>query len=297
MRPARRRRKRVVVTAPAVDRHPVNSETNRDGDRWYIHPTTGERFISVTTVLGNIAKYGLQQWAANLAANAAFDRLPLLNRASRNQSCNATKTDNACGTCRACVTYWLADQHNQVRDAAADLGIKLHDVAENDTLFGEGAHIDDDVKPFVDQYRRWRDHFQPEFHASEMTVISRKWGYAGTLDTVFSIAKMPEKLAHLSGLPCCADWKTSKTIDLLKGWQVIAYANADVVLMPDGTELPMPEIKGGLIVHIRPERVQMREVYLTDTNFQYFIHLLRVVEGLSAGLNTVLSRPVTLKES
>jgi len=41
----------------------------------------------------------------------------------------------------------------------------------------------------------------------------------------------------------------------------------------------------------------MREVHLTAENFQYFIHLLRVVEGLSAGLNTVLSRPVTLKEN
>ncbi len=41
----------------------------------------------------------------------------------------------------------------------------------------------------------------------------------------------------------------------------------------------------------------MREVYLTDANFQNFIHMLRVVEGLSAGLNTVLSRPVTLKEN
>jgi hypothetical protein len=248
-------------------------------------------------VLGNIAKFGLTPWAAKLSAVAAFDRLPQLVRASRLPACNLTKTDDACGNCRDCVTYWLADRHNQVRDDAADLGVKLHDVAESDALFGEGTHIDDDVRPFVEQYRRWRTTYTPEFHASEMTVISRKWGYAGTLDAIFSIAAMPEKLEHLSGLPLCCDWKTSKSVDLVKGWQVVAYANADAVLMPDGTELPMPEIKGGLIVHIRPEKVQMREVHLTDQNFQYFVHMLRVVEGLSAGLNTVLSRPVTLKEN
>lgn len=286
------------MTAPAkTDRHPVNSETNSDGSRWYIHPTTGERFISVTTVLGNIAKFGITPWAARLSATAAFDRLPALVRASRTPSCNSTKTDDACGMCRDCVTYWLADRHNQVRDDAADLGVKLHGIAEQDALFGEGAHVDDDVKPLVDQFRRWRDRYKPEYIATEMTVISRKWGYAGTLDAIHSIADMPKKLAHLNSLPCCADLKTSKSVDIAKGWQVVAYSNADAVLMPDGTELPMPEIKGGLIVHIRPERVQMREVYLTDQNFQSFIHMLRVVEGLSAGLNSVLSRPVTLEEN
>jgi len=281
-----------------TDRHPVNSETDKDsGSRWYVHPTTGERFISVTTVLGNIAKFGLQQWAAKLAAQAAFDRLPQLVRASRAPLCNLTKTGDACGTCRDCVTYWLADRHNQARDDAADLGVKLHDVAEQDALFGEGAHIDEDVRPFVEQYRRWRDHYRPEFHASEMTVISRKWGYAGTLDAILSIAEMPKPLVHLSTLPVCTDWKSSKSVDIAKGWQVVAYANADKVLLPDGTELDMPEIKGGLIVHITPERVQMREVHVTDQNFQYFVHMLRVVEGLSGGLNSVLSRPVTFKEN
>lgn len=281
-----------------TDRHPVNSETDKDsGSRWYIHPTTGERFISVTTVLGNIAKFGLQQWAANLAANAAFDRLPALVRASRVPACNLTKTNDACGNCRDCVTYWLADRHNRARNDAADLGVKLHDVAESDALFGAGAHIDDDVRPFVEQYRRWRDYYKPEFHASEMTVISRKWGYAGTLDAILSIAGMPKPLEHLSALPTCVDWKSSKSVDIAKGWQVVAYSNADAVLLPDGTELPMPEIKGGLIVHIRPDKVQMREVHLTDANFQYFIHMLRVVEGLNSGLNSVLSRPVTLKEN
>lgn len=284
-----------------TDRHPVNSETDKDsGSRWYIHPVTGERFISVTTVLGNIAKFGITPWAARLSAIAAFDRLPLLNRASRIPVCNATKTDDACGSCRDCVTFWLADRHNQVRDDAADLGVKLHDVAEQDALFGEGVHVDEDVRPFVEQFRRWRRRYEPQFLATEMTVISRKWGYAGTLDAILHFeveSRLESALAHLTGLPLCIDWKTSKSVDLVKGWQVVAYSNADAVLLPDGTELPMPEIKGGLIVHIRPDKVQMREVHLTDENFQYFIHMLRVVEGLSAGLNTVLSRPVTLKEN
>lgn len=282
-----------------ADRHPANSETDKaTGSRWYIHPTTGERFISVTTVLGNISRFGLPDWAGRLAAEAAFERLPLLNRASRAPACNSTKTDDACGQCRPCVQYWLADRHNQARDDAADLGTKLHDVAEQDALFGEGATVDVDVAPFAEKLRRWRDRYKPEYLATEMTVISRKWGFAGTLDKIVRFSeesRLPKQLAHLTGLPLCGDYKTSRQVDLVKGWQVIAYANADNVLLPDGAELPMPEIKGGLIVHIRPDKVQMREVHITAENFQYFVHMLRVVEGLNAGLNTVLSRPVTLK--
>lgn len=295
----------MTQTLPAAKAGPPTAETDAaTGSRWYIHPRTGERFISVTTVLGNISKFGIPAWAARLSATAAFDRLPQLVRAARTQPCNLTKTDDACGICRDCVTYWLADRHNQARDEAAERGIKLHDLAEQDTLFGDGAHVDADVAPYWELYCRWRDAYKPQFHAAEMTVISRKWGYAGTLDSILSIEQMPEKLAHLAGLPVCTDLKTTNAVDIVKGWQVVAYANADAVLLPDGEEVPMPEIKGGLILHIFRDkkteemRAQMREVYLTDANLQSFIHMLRVVEGLGAGLNTVLSRPINLpKES
>jgi len=292
------------MTAATVDAPsaagPANSTTDQNsGHRWYIHPTTGERFISVTTVLDHIAKFGLVDWSAKLAAEASFDMLPALNRASRLPLCNS-RGDSACGNCRDCLTTWLARRHIEVRDTAGALGTKLHDAAEQTALFGEGAHIDEDVRPFVAQFLRWRKRYQPEFLATEMTVISRKWGYAGTLDGILRFgeqSRLEAKLAHLTGLPLCFDYKTSKQVDIPKGWQVTAYSHADAVLLPDGTELPMPEISGGLIVHIRPERVQMREVHVTDANLAYFVHMCRVVEGLGAGLNNVLSRPITMKEA
>lgn len=284
-----------TATKPAG---PANAETDdATGHRWYIHPRTGERFISVTTVLSHISKFGLPAWSARLSAEAAFDRLPWLIRASRTPACNATKTSDACGNCRDCVTYWLADRHNQVRDDAADRGRRIHEAAEQLELFGEGAHVDDDIAPYVQQYRRWRTLYRPEFLATEMTVISRKWGYAGTLDGILRFPEdspLPKSLKHLAGLPLCDDIKSGRHVDKPNGWQVTAYKMADAVLLPDGDELPMPEIRGGLILHVRPERVQMREVHTTDENFAYFVHMCRVVEGLGASLNSVLSRPVTM---
>lgn len=289
----------VAAEKPARTEPPLAETDAATGHRWYIHPVTGERFISVTTVLSYIAKFGLTDWAGRLSAEATFDRLPLIIRASRIPSCNSTRTDDACGNCRDCVTYWLANRHNEVRDDAADRGRRIHEAAEQLELFGEGAHVDEDIKPFVNQYRRWRSLYRPKFTATEMTVISRKWGFAGTLDGILEFpgdSPLPKSLKHLATLPVCDDIKTGKHLDKPNGWQVTAYAKADAVLLPDGSELPMPEIKGGLILHVRPERVQMREVHITEENFAYFVHMARVVEGLGASLNTVLSRPATMPQ-
>jgi hypothetical protein len=287
------------MSAPAVEkRNPANSETDeKTGSRWYIHPRTGERFISVTTVLGNIAKFGLPAWSARLAARAAFDRLPWIVRCSRVAPCNATASEDACGQCRECAQLWLASRHTDVRDEAGDRGSRVHEASEQIELFGEGAHVDDDIRPLVDQYRRWQAIYRPEVLGTEMTVISRKWGYAGTLDNIWRFpmdSPLPPKHHHLRGIPIVGDKKTGKHIGIPEGWQVNAYARADAVLLPDGSEEPMPAVEGGLILHIRPDRVQMREVYVTDANHAAFVHELRVAEALGAGLNTVLSRPINL---
>lgn len=291
--------------------NPINAETDATtGSRWYVHPTTGERFISVTTVLSNIAKFGLADWAARLAAEAAVEHLEWLNLAVKGDPCGR-KGESGCGMCSPCAIWWLSDRHNQVRDAAADLGTKLHDAGEQDALFGEGYTIDEDVQPYVDGYKLWRDRWKPTFLLTEATVISRKWGYAGTLDigATFAEANLPPKFAHFADVPVLGDYKTGKHLDIPKGWQLNAYKECDAILLPDGTELPMPEFERAMILHIRriedPDgdrtkdriKVQVREVHLTKHNHNNFVHMLRVAEGLSAGLGTVLSRPYTLKEN
>ncbi len=278
--------------------NPMHADTDETtGARWYIHPRTGERFVSVTTVLSNIAKYGLPDWAAKLTADAAYRYLPRLNDSLNVDPCNCTGED-ACGICRVCIRDWLARRHYDERDKAASLGSRLHEAAEHHALFGSGGHVDDEVQPFLTQYLRWVEAWKPSYVATEMTVISRKWGYAGTLDgiAVYEEANLPERFKDLAGLNVVDDIKTGKSLDIPKGWQIVAYANADSVLLPDGSEEPMPPIGGGIVLHIRPELVQVRRVELSPANLQYFIHLLRVTEGLGAGLNSVLSRPFTLKE-
>lgn len=268
-------------------------------ERWYIHPKTGERFLSVTSALGYIAKHFLPGWAAKLSAEAAIEAWAMVQEAAALEPCN-TKGSGACGRCRDCVTAWLADRHNVVRDTAADLGSRFHEAVEHQALFGEGGHVDEDVKPFLEAYNNWAERAKPEFFLTEATVINRRFGYAGTLDVGLKFgddSELPKKLEHLRGLNLLGDWKTGKSVDKTASWQENAYRFGEAILLPDGTEEPMPRFDAGLVLHIRPESeggVKMREAFLTAKNFNYFVYTLRVAEGMMAPLGDALSRPARL---
>lgn len=278
---------------------PSFADTREDGNRWYVL-NSEERFLSVSTALGIIATYGIPDWSARLTAEAAVERLDWLTKCSEVDACNETKTEDACGSCKACAIYWLSTRHTEYRDAAGDRGTRLHEATEHLELFGGGGTVDEDIAPMYGNYQKWFNHYKPEVVAAEMTVVSRKWGYAGTLDNILKFgddSPLPEKLEHLRGLNLVIDKKSGKHVGLKESWQVTAYSRADVAVLDDGTEQDMPAIGGGLILHVRPDRIQMREVHTTDTNFANFIHALRLFEAVNSPLGSGLSRPINLPKA
>jgi hypothetical protein len=58
-------------------------------------------------------------------------------------------------------------------------------------------------------------------------------------------------------------------------------------------------VDGGLVLHIRPEGVQMREAFVGPKTFNQFVYALRTAEGMTAPLGESLSRPArfTKKEA
>lgn len=266
--------------------------------RWYTHPVTGERFLSVTSALGYVSKFGLIDWAAKLSAEAAVRRGADVAEAASLSPCNALP-GGECGRCGPCMTSWLANRHNVVRDTAADLGSRFHEAAEAHTLGGLGATVDADVRPFFDAYTTWADRVRPRIEAAEATVIHRSFGYAGTLDAVMVIpaaADLPASMRHLRGRRLVVDFKTGKHVGAQAAWQLAAYRFAEAVLLPEGDEEPVPAVDGGLVLHIRPEGVAMREAHIGPKTFNKFLHALRVAEGVMAPLGESLSRPARLTE-
>jgi hypothetical protein len=271
---------------------PINADDSGE-HRWYTHPITGERFLSVTAALGYIAKRELPDWAASLSARAAIDAWSRVRDAAAIDPCD----DQMCGQCRACVTTWLKNRHRVVRDTASHLGSRFHSAVDHQVKFGPGGHVDADVLPFLDAYNAWAERARPTFKAGEITVISRKYGYAGTLDAVqyFGVkSELPKAMTHLRRRTALVDFKTGKSVGAPTAWQVNAYRYAEAMLLPDGTEQKLPRIGAGLILHVRPETeggVKMREAFINPTNFHRFIHALRIAEAMMAPLGESLSRP------
>jgi hypothetical protein len=265
-------------------------------ERWYVHPKTGERFLSVTAALGYVAKQFLPGWAARLSAEAAIDAWSRVQYAAALAPCEGKQ----CGKCRDCTVAWLSTRHTDVKDTAADLGSRFHEAAEHRVLFGPGGHIDDDVQPFMEAFEDWLARAKPTFIETEATVINRRFGYAGTLDAVLSFGEesvLPKKLAHLRGMNLLTDYKSGKSVDRMAAWQENAYRHGEAILLPNGDEIPLPRIEAGLVLHVRPESeggVRMRESFLNARNFNFFVYTLRVAEGMMAPLGDSLSRPARL---
>lgn len=275
----------LAIPAPEVaDNGPANSVTDAEsGSRVYIHPITGERFVSVTTVLSVVAKDALPYWAAKVVQEKAMDMVPLLVQSLRRRPCEQ-KGDDRCGTCRDCVGLELRREPDRQRDEAADRGTRIHKVAEHYVLHGEIRAHDADIADSVKQWIRWRDQHQVTFDASEVTVINRKYGYAGTLDGVSRCGWMPPKWKHLVGVPLIDDLKSGKGVYDTHALQLAAYRCPDnVVLLPDGTEVPLPECdpETGLLVHVRPEDFWTRPVQVGPRTFNTFLRVLAFFNDLN----------------
>lgn len=264
-----------AVAEPAAPTGPVNADTNPEtGARWYIHPVTGERFVSVTTILQVVAKEALPYWAAKVTAEYALSNLPKLVKATRRMPCDM-KGDDRCGLCLDCVALELRRTPDRERDAAADRGTRIHHVAEQHVLSGEVIGHHDDIAASVKQFLRFRDQFQPTYEASELTVLSRTHGYGGTLDAIARLGWCPPKYRDLAGVPMVIDTKSGKGCYRDYALQLAAYRHADVVLLPDGTEQPMPKTHEiGALLHVRPEDYWVRPVQIGERTFNAFLGVL-----------------------
>ncbi len=265
-----------MTIAPATPPSgPTNADTNDEtGERHYIHPITGERFVSVTTILQVVAKTGLPYWAAKTVQEYALEQIPLLVQSLRRRACDS-KGNDRCGLCRDCVALDLRRAPDRLRDEAADRGKRIHHIAERHTLTGEIDPHADDIAPYVEQYLKWRHQFQPTFDASEMTVLNRAHGYAGTLDAIVRLGWCPPATKHLIGVPLVEDTKSGKGVYPEYALQLAAYRWAERVLLPLGDEVDLPDVSDtGLLLQVRPDNYYSRPVQIGQPTFDAFLRVL-----------------------
>jgi hypothetical protein len=245
------------VTNPKLSR-----ET--DNGRYYEDPLDGQLVVSVTNTLNEWAIPALAPGAAKETAEYILDYLPKAVRASRNPADRDAFLKDAKGHYK---TVW---------EKKANLGTRIHTRADARNL-GRPVADDPETAPYVAQYEQFLDDFgvdlENDIEFSEVTVLRRTAPrYGGTADIMVHLrfpadlspqdprfqgrkASTRQPILTPSGL-WMIDIKTSMTKPASAVYrdnvlQLAALRFADVALLPDETERPVPPFVGAAILNLR----------------------------------------------
>lgn len=266
---------------------PANRQTNTAGGKYYVHPVTGERFDSVTTILDLVDKAALKMWAGLLSADMALEHLPQLVAAGLVEDCKNTYNrcyqkhgrENRCercpcGQCTRCWHRRIAYKHQAESSRRAAEGGEVHEAIDFWIHSGGGmVNLTEAAKPYFAAFLQWaRDyHLLPRrsddpgsWEQTEVTLLNRDHMYAGTSDGAIWLRRgtsrlADEKLDLLGGLDQAlirVDYKTrEKPDEKLYGDHVlqgVGYDRCSVAMLPDGSEAPAPKTDACAVLQMRP---------------------------------------------
>lgn len=218
------------------------------GGSGYKHPHTGEVVPGVTTVLKQLAKPGIAQWAVdNTAAYAVANIDGLLNRTQ----------EQGYGFLR---WYWKRDPiagdltdirnySNGVLNDAAELGTLLHDwvAAEHDACpYPDVTNASEFFWEMVEEWNAFTAKHTITPLYSEVTLWNKYSHYAGTADGIWDI----------DGEIVLIDLKTSRNTWDEHWMQLVALAECDTMLIEtsegEWLEMEAPKYSKLALIHIRP---------------------------------------------
>lgn len=267
-----------------MSRTPKTAVPTKRG-RYYTDPAdTTARYVSVTNVLDTaMNKPALVGWAAKTVAQTAVNSLVHVTRMARLDHDAAVS--------------WLKGQPYAEKDAAAEKGSRLHELAEAHKLGQDVTGLVDvetepDVHAMLQQFLAFLEDFAPEYEATEATVVNRTLGYAGTLDGLLRFGV--DDLPGLDSPLVVGDYKTGRTGPYPEwGLQLAAYANAEALWLPDGTEIAMPAVSKttGVVIRVRPDHYALHTYDLTGL-IDVFAHMAEVTRWVHADPESIITGPV-----
>ncbi len=181
-----------------------------EDDRYYLLPDTGERFRRVTSALVAEGE-GFQRWGAGCTADAAFEELPALIKATRIKPCGNTyshcKHEDGnicekcpCHECEPCLHKYLVGRQFAECSRRADEGTRIHKAIEHWVIYEKWLDVDDDIKVYMETFKRFVIDYgikPDDFNVTEATVINREYWFAGTTDGIIHLEPRTDAAAEL----------------------------------------------------------------------------------------------------
>jgi hypothetical protein len=242
----------------------------------------------------------LVEWNVGTVAEAAFDRHKILTQFVEDGD-------------REGAIKWLKDSRWTKTKEATARGTEVHDAAEKLAL-GTIPEPEPHIAPYVEQYRRFLEEFQPEFLMAEAPVYNLSAGYAGTLD---AIAKIQGRavVCDMKTTPYGPDAKTESGRPRSRppypevALQLALYRHAERVgLLADRREInyrryyvldletmhtePMPETDGAVCVVVSPEDYLVVPVDTSERIWKAARHVLEVARFQLETSKAVFGPPI-----
>lgn len=179
----------------------------------------------------------------------------------------------------------------------ADIGTAVHAEVEAYVLGKPRPEPPLMVARYIAQFRAFLEVIQPRIVLAEANVYNRTEAYAGRLDLLAYIGE------GLPGLEAGAeplyvlDVKTGKGIYPETAYQLSAYARAEFVGMPDGTEVTMPRVDGAAALHLSEDDWELVPVRIDEDVFRDFRFIREVFDILERRSKSVLGSPVRTREA
>jgi hypothetical protein len=259
------------VTQP---RHARDTERGR----YYTDPAGGPALVSVTNVIDTAVNksMALVPWGVKVTVEYILDRYRVLA--------------DRVATARPALTKELKAVHRSVKEQAADLGDRVHAAAEAHVL---GAPVPDDpeVWPYIAQLDAWLTAWNVDLdehvEATEITCLHRRLGYAGTADLLVWLPTGPGGRLEL----WLIDYKTSATRSAKSVYpentlQLAALRYAEVVLLPDDTDEPMPKVDRTGVLNLRARSHALVEMPAGRDAHRAFRGALETTKWLHAAPST-----------
>ncbi len=259
------------MTAPALAR-------NRSGRRYMIPDPAPDgptvECPSVATILANINKPALVNWAALEVAKYAFTERDVWHQLEEQAAVDLLKR---------------APYRNSRKKM--DLGSAVHLAIDTwikagtpDTVTNPTELEDLDLLPYIAGAIRFLDDHVGRVIRSEVTFVNLTYRYAGTCDLV---AKLKD------GAIAVIDWKSGKRLYPEVALQLSAYGHAEFAVNPDGSRFNLAPITTAVGVHLDGEGgYTALPVDLTDQLFKTFIALRTVQKYRDTLEDSVLGEPL-----